>query len=77
MGALGRVVSPIREGGTGEIIFVNGERRMTSGARAEDGSAIAKGTEVVVTKYEKGIAYVRTWDEVNAEVDAAGQSHGH
>jgi membrane protein implicated in regulation of membrane protease activity len=75
LGALGRVVSSIREGGTGEIIFVQGERRMTSGARAEDGSAISKGTEVVVTKYEKGIAYVRTWEEVNAEIDASPNAH--
>lgn len=77
LGALGRVVSTIREGGTGEIIFVQGERRMTSGARAEDGTAIAKGTEVVVTKYEKGIAYVRTWEEVNAEVDAKTTHSSH
>ena len=28
-----------------------------------DGSAIAKGSEVIVTRYEKGIAYVRRWDE--------------
>jgi len=74
LGALGRVVSGIREGGTGEIIFYGGGRRMTCGARAEDGSAVAKGTEVVVTRYEKGIAYVRTWDDANAEVDAVNSS---
>ncbi len=27
--------------------------------RSENGEAIAKGDEVVVTRYEKGIAYVR------------------
>ena len=33
------------------------------GARSEDGSAIAKGTEIMVTRYERGIAYVRVWDD--------------
>jgi membrane-bound ClpP family serine protease len=74
LGALGRVVSTIREGGTGEIIFVAGDRRRTSGARAENGSAIAKGTEIIVTRYDKGIAYVRTWDEVNAQVEGSTDS---
>ena len=33
-------------------------------ARSDDGQAISKGTEVVITRYEKGIAYVRRWDEL-------------
>ncbi len=69
VGALGRVVSAIREGGTGEIIYSQMGTRHTSGARSEDGAAIPKGTEVVVTKYEKGIAYVRRWDELEQELD--------
>jgi hypothetical protein len=39
------------------------------GARAEDGSQILKGTEVVVTRYERGIAYVRPWSEMAGEED--------
>jgi hypothetical protein len=38
--------------------------------RSEGGSPIAKGTEVVVTRYERGIAYVRTWDEVSGQAEA-------
>ena len=38
--------------------------RRVSGARSEDGIAIEKGTEVVVTRYEKGIAYVRRWEDL-------------
>jgi hypothetical protein len=64
VGALGRVSSGIREGGTGEIIFSQAGTRRVSGARSEDGKAIGKGIEVVVTRYERGIAYVRPWDEV-------------
>jgi len=67
VGVLGKVCSSIRAGGTGEIIYSQGGTRRTCGARSEDGSAVAKGTEVVVTRYEKGIAYVRLWDELAGE----------
>ena len=75
VGVLGRISSPIREGGTGEIIYSQAGTRRTCGARSEDGSAIAKGDEVVVTRYEKGIAYVRRWEEMAGEEQArsAGQ----
>jgi membrane protein implicated in regulation of membrane protease activity len=66
-GVLGRVSSSIREAGTGEIIYSQVGTRRTCGARAEDGSAISKGTEIIVTRYEKGIAYVRLWTEMAGE----------
>jgi membrane protein implicated in regulation of membrane protease activity len=65
VGVLGHVSSPIRAGGTGEIIYSQMNTRRTCGARSEDESAIAKGTEVVVTRYERGIAYVRLWSEMS------------
>ena len=46
--------------------------RHVTGARAENGAAIAKGVEVMVTRYEKGIAYVRPWDELSGEVETKG-----
>jgi hypothetical protein len=64
-GVLGKVCSSIREGGTGEIVYSQMGTRRVCGARSEDGSAIAKGIEVVVTRYEKGIAYVRLWSEMS------------
>ncbi len=67
VGVLGRISVPIREGGTGEIIYSQAGTRRTCGARSEDGSRVAKGSEVVVTRYEKGIAYVRLWDELTGE----------
>jgi hypothetical protein len=66
-GVLGRTSVPIRLGGTGEIIYSQAGTRKTCGARAEDGAAIAKGSEVIVTRYEKGIAYVRLWEEMTGE----------
>ena len=67
VGVLGHISMPIREGGTGEIIYSQAGTRQTCGARAENGGAIAKGTEVVVTRYEKGITYVRLWSEMAGE----------
>jgi membrane protein implicated in regulation of membrane protease activity len=65
VGVLGRLSSVVRENGTGEMIFSqNGVRRAAS-ARSEDGRQIAKGVEVVVTRYERGIAYVRAWEEMS------------
>lgn len=71
VGVLGHISMPIREGGTGEIIYSQQGTRRTCGARAEDGNAIEKGTEVVVTRYDKGIAYVRLWSEMSGEEDAS------
>jgi membrane protein implicated in regulation of membrane protease activity len=64
VGVLGKLSISIREGGTGELIYSQAGTRRVCGARSEEGSAIAKGTEVVVSRYEKGIAYVRPWEEV-------------
>lgn len=63
-GSLGRLSMGIREsGGTGEIIFSLAGVRKCAGARAEDGRAIEKGAEVVIERYEKGIAYVKRWED--------------
>jgi membrane protein implicated in regulation of membrane protease activity len=66
-GVLGRTSVTIRPGGTGEIIYSQAGTRKTCGARAEDSTAIAKGSEVIVTRYEKGIAYVRLWAEMTED----------
>ena len=57
VGVLGRLSIPIRPGGTGEMIYSQEGTRRVAGARSEDGVAIPKGAEVMVTRYEKGIAY--------------------
>ena len=71
IGVLGRLSSSIRSQGTGEIVFEQLGTRRSCGARSEDGSAMAKGTEVVVTRHERGIAYVRAWDEIAGEAEAS------
>jgi hypothetical protein len=64
VGVLGKLSIPIRLGGTGEMVFSQEGVRRVSGARSEDGTAIPKGAEVVVQRYEKGIAYVRRWEDM-------------
>jgi membrane protein implicated in regulation of membrane protease activity len=71
VGVLGRISMPIRENGTGEIIYSQAGTRRTCGARSENDTALEKGAEIVVTRYDKGIAYVRLWEEMNNEERAA------
>jgi membrane protein implicated in regulation of membrane protease activity len=71
VGVLGRISMPIRENGTGEIIYSQAGTRRTCGARSESGSALEKGAEIVVTRYHKGIAYVRLWEEMSNEEPTA------
>lgn len=66
VGVLGQITNPIRQGGTGELVFVQEGVRQVCGARSDTGDAISKGTEVVVTRYEKGIAFVRRWEDLEA-----------
>ena len=66
VGALGKVSSTVLPNGTGEMIFVQQGRRAGVAIRSENGNLIPAGKEVVVTRYEDGIAYVREWDELTA-----------
>jgi hypothetical protein len=66
-GVLGRISLPVRAGGTGELIYSQEGTRRATGVRSEDGQAIPKGAEVIVTRYEKGIAYVRRWEDPLAD----------
>jgi membrane protein implicated in regulation of membrane protease activity len=61
VGMLGRVSSTIRPDGVGEVIYVRDGSRRCVAARSEDALEIQREEEVVVTRYEKGIAFVRTW----------------
>ncbi len=64
VGAVGHVSSPIRAAGTGEIVYEQLGALCSAPARSEDGVPISKEEEVFVVRYEKGIAYVRRWEEI-------------
>jgi len=62
------VSDSIRDGGgLGEILFSQTGARRCSAARSEDGRSIERGTEVVVIRYERGVAYVRRWEDLNTD----------
>jgi hypothetical protein len=64
VGAVGRVSASIRAGGTGEIVYQQLGATRSAIARSDDGEAMDKNEEVYVIRYEKGIAYVRKWEEI-------------
>ena len=67
-GVLAKVSDSIRSnGGIGEILFLQTGARRSSAARSDDGRMIERGTEVVVIRYERGIAYVRPWAELEGD----------
>jgi hypothetical protein len=75
VGVLGRVSSRIRPGGTGELIFSQEGARRSAAARSEDGSEIPRDTEVVVTRYEKGIAYVQRWEDLAGDAEDSNKEN--
>ena len=64
VGVLGRVSGTIRDGGVGEIIFEQVGVRKACAARSESAEDIERDEEVIVTRYEHGVAYVRRWNEL-------------
>jgi len=64
IGAVGRVTSTIRAGGTGEIVYEQLGARHSAPARSDDGLQVQREEEVFVVRYEKGIAYVRRWEDL-------------
>ena len=65
-GLFGEITSALRPGGTGEMICRQQGRRIGVPVRSETGAPFDTGAEVVVTRYENGIAYVRGWDELES-----------
>jgi hypothetical protein len=68
IGMIGRVSGVIRDHGTGEILFSQNGARRFAAARSENGLPIPRDVEVVVMRYEQGIAWVRRWDEVAGDL---------
>jgi len=66
-GVLGKVSGTIRKGGTGEIIFEQEGARKACAARSESQEELKRGEEVVVTHFDRGVAYVRRWSDLAGE----------
>lgn len=76
VGVLARVTVGIRPGGTGEIVYSQEGTRRSAGARSDSGAPIPRGSEVVVTRYDRGIAYVRLWEELAGTAVPAAAGSG-
>lgn len=73
VGVLGRVSCAIRPDGVGEVIYVRDGARIPLAAKSDGGTPISRGEEVIVTRYEKGIAFVRTWEAMTQTHPAIGR----
>jgi membrane protein implicated in regulation of membrane protease activity len=64
VGVLGKISGTVRRKGTGEIIFEQEGARKACAARSEMDEEMRVGEEVVVTRFEHGVAYVRRWSDL-------------
>jgi membrane protein implicated in regulation of membrane protease activity len=69
-GTVARVSSPIFEQGMGEIIYTKFGTRRSAPARSLAGRPFAKEAQVVILRYENGVAYVEDLDTMLAEAGA-------
>jgi len=72
-GTLARVSIPMSGSRIGEIIFTQHGTTRSEGARSADGSPIPRGEQVVILRYERGIAYVRPLEKLLEEHDRGGR----
>jgi hypothetical protein len=62
VGTLGRVTIPIQPGRVGEIVYTLEGARHSDGARSVDDLPIERDKEVVIVRFERGIALVQEWE---------------
>ena len=53
------------------MVYIRDGARKPAAARSEEGTLIARGEEVIVTRYERGVAYVRTWEAMTQRTPVA------
>jgi hypothetical protein len=63
VGVLGRVSGVVRSDGVGEMIFEQQGVRKACAVRSDNGEEITLDEEVVVTRYDHGIAWVHRWQD--------------
>jgi hypothetical protein len=61
-GVVGRISALVPARGFGEMLYSQTGARRGVAVRSDDGTAIERGAEVIVMRYERGVAYVRRWD---------------
>ena len=66
-GTLATVSAPLGGARTGEVRYARHGATRCESARSNDGADLPRGTEVVILRYEKGIAYVEPLEKLLAE----------
>lgn len=74
--AFGQVLTPIRAGGTGEIVYQNRGVRQTVPARAVNQDGIPAGAEVIVLQRVGGFALVQRWDGALEDAEVRSLARG-
>jgi hypothetical protein len=64
-GVVATVSSELGPNSLGEILFSLDGTRRGAAARSEDGQPIPRNSQVLVMRYEKGVAYVRPFDDLD------------
>ena len=80
-GTLATVSIPMEGSRTGEVVYSSHGATRSEGARSADGAPLQRGTQVVILRYDRGIAYVESLDRLLAEraagsTDAASLQRG-
>ncbi len=65
IGAIGQLSAPIRADAAGEVIYTLEGLRRSAAARSIDGSLLPRGTNVVIVRRERGIAWVEALDPLD------------
>lgn len=64
VGVLGRVSAAVPRHGVGEMLYSQNGARRSMAICSDDAMPIDREAEVVVLRYQRGIGYVRRWDEL-------------
>ena len=63
VGMVGRLSTTLSAKGFGEMLYSQNGARRCATVRSEDRTPMERGTEVLVMRFERGVAYVRRWEE--------------
>ena len=66
-GTLARVTVSVPAHAVGEVVFTKEGRTRSEASRSVTGDPIPRGTEVVILRYERGMAHVQPWDQLLQE----------
>lgn len=73
VGVIGRLSAATPAHGLGEMLYAQNGARRSAPVRSDTGEAIERGAEVIVMRYERGVAYVKRWNDFEHGLLAEGR----